>query len=649
MALEVFANNGTAVISSGGTDAPVAGTVESWTLSGSTLPAVSVSATPPTWCYVTDQVNDSEKMLVTNISGSTATVTRGADGTTPVAHTTGFTVNQVATRASLGALQSPAWLNVATWFSADPTGAADSTTAIQNALNAAASGDVVYLPAGTFLLNSSALTVTTSGVTIMGAGQGATIVQIGASFSGTAAINCTGANDTFISGMLIRGTSATYSSNPAADAIRLNNSLRCTVRDVFCLYINGYAVSALGNSSGSSLWTQLVNVHSLSCAQGAHILGNTASGFDAGAAITNCIFEQTAGGDALLIEDAHDVLITNLEAWNLSTSSGNSIHIKGASAAVYVNGADLGGLTGSTPQAHPVVLIEAGANGTPNQVAFNGGIIEGGTPGLSITGGTDVIFTGAHFFSNANYGLQISGTADALMTGCWFNSNGYTAGTANFDAVVSATAGVARFEQCEFGTAGGTASTQVASAVNGNGQAYVQHCRFAGAGAFGGGGGGFPKLARNNLGYNPIGPLTPPGVPASTTPLVNPFGTDCAVYITGGTVSAIAVGGTATGLTLPAVTVATVPLPWNQSVTLTYTAAPTWTWFGELTRGRHPASPFPPAPHETGGCGAGVVFFCPGCRGAGPGPARHPECARNPATDRGGVQFRSGVRASRLR
>jgi hypothetical protein len=109
VAVEVFANDATATVSSGGTGAPSAGTVETWTLSGSTLPAVSSSAVPATCCYVADQAAgaESEKMLVTNISGSTATVTRGADGTAPVTHASGFAVQQVLTRATVQALQVP--------------------------------------------------------------------------------------------------------------------------------------------------------------------------------------------------------------------------------------------------------------------------------------------------------------------------------------------------------------------------------------------------------------------------------------------------------------------------------------------------------------------------------------------------------------
>jgi hypothetical protein len=107
MAVEVFANDATAVVTAGGTTAPAAGTVETWTLSGSTFAAISSSAVPATFSYAADALAsaESEKFLIANVSGSTATVTRGADGTTPVAHASGFTVQQVLTRASLEALQ----------------------------------------------------------------------------------------------------------------------------------------------------------------------------------------------------------------------------------------------------------------------------------------------------------------------------------------------------------------------------------------------------------------------------------------------------------------------------------------------------------------------------------------------------------------
>lgn len=83
---------------------------------------------------------------------------------------------------------------------------------------------------------------------------------------------------------------------------------------------------------------------------------------------------------------------------------------------------------------------------------------------------------------------------------------------------------------------------------------------------------------RGNQNYNPVGKFgAQPAVPASTTPYTNTLNADATVHIAGGTVTAIAVGGQATGLTTPA----TVRVPAGQTITLTYSVAPTWTWFGD--------------------------------------------------------------------
>lgn len=84
-------------------------------------------------------------------------------------------------------------------------------------------------------------------------------------------------------------------------------------------------------------------------------------------------------------------------------------------------------------------------------------------------------------------------------------------------------------------------------------------------------------IARGNQGYNPVGhAVTQPAVPASTTPLTNTTGVDCTVFVNGGTVSAVAVGGTATGQIA-----GNFRVPAGQTITLTYTVAPTWQWFGD--------------------------------------------------------------------
>jgi len=83
------------------------------------------------------------------------------------------------------------------------------------------------------------------------------------------------------------------------------------------------------------------------------------------------------------------------------------------------------------------------------------------------------------------------------------------------------------------------------------------------------------KIA-NNIGYNPVGPLGPPSVPSSTTAYTNKYGVDATVFVTGGTVTVVAIGGTTTGATSGPFRV-----PAGQTITLTYSSAPTWTWFGD--------------------------------------------------------------------
>src|SRR6185437_6273528 len=146
-----FANLPTTSVSSGGADAPAPGTTETFTVASSSgWPAASSSANPPTGFSFADANLPGEVMRCVNRSGTTWTVTRGAEGTTPVAHLGGFTIVQVTSANDLTALARVDWLNAVTQFGADPTGAADSTTAINTALAGAATGQPVYLPTGIY-------------------------------------------------------------------------------------------------------------------------------------------------------------------------------------------------------------------------------------------------------------------------------------------------------------------------------------------------------------------------------------------------------------------------------------------------------------------------------------------------------------------
>jgi hypothetical protein len=81
------------------------------------------------------------------------------------------------------------------------------------------------------------------------------------------------------------------------------------------------------------------------------------------------------------------------------------------------------------------------------------------------------------------------------------------------------------------------------------------------------------------VGPIPIGNLGAPLVPASGVSLINDpthaFGFDCTVYVTGGTVTNIAIDGMSTGLTS-----GTFKVRAGQGITIIYSVAPTWVWFG---------------------------------------------------------------------
>ncbi|WP_167747010.1 carbohydrate-binding protein [Cohnella luojiensis] len=84
---------------------------------------------------------------------------------------------------SIPATPPGATYNVVTQYGADPSGAADSTNAIQNAINAAgaAGGGIVYLPAGTYRVkpqgtNTSALWINQNNVVLRGTGKTSTFI-----------------------------------------------------------------------------------------------------------------------------------------------------------------------------------------------------------------------------------------------------------------------------------------------------------------------------------------------------------------------------------------------------------------------------------------------------------------------------------------
>ena len=454
-------------------------------------------------------------------------------------------------------------------------GVSDDTVAIQAAITAAgaAGGGIVWGSAGTGKF-SAPLNFSSPNVILAGpAGQAFTLTPT-TGFTGANLVNIT-ADFCGLKNVTLAGASTTYSSNPAADGIQITGARSVILESVYLNYINGWAVQSTATAGVANYWNDWRNVHPFQCKQGFHILGNTGSGFNMAHYLTDCCADQIQNGDGYLFEDAHDILCTNLEG-SVTAGSGNTLHIKGASAAVYVSNIDLGPAPG--PSTGACVLIETGTNGNPKQVTFNAGIVEGGLTGITITAGTQLRVVDVDIINNGTHGLSISGAADAIViSGCLFNLNGSTAGAARYD-FQSSTTGHVEANDCYFLTPQGSLTQQTNNAANVTaGNVVFQNDTFSGTGyttanIFL----GFPKVIRACPGFNPLGNVSLAAVGAS--PYSFPTkSTDMMYIFTAGTYSVVSIGGVATGYVgTPTPSVPwTVRIPAGVTLAITYTVAPT--------------------------------------------------------------------------
>ena len=176
MAEEVYSNDAQTVVSSGGTSAAAGGSSETWIVATPGVFPVSSSTAPrPTAFHVADPAFPAEVIAVTDTSGASWTVTRGAEGSTPVAHSPGFIVKQVVTGGVLATLRdAPAVFNVKTEFLAAGDGVTVDSAPFNNAVTAlnAAGGGTLLVPAGTYVMSNVEFG---SNITVRGAGIGATV------------------------------------------------------------------------------------------------------------------------------------------------------------------------------------------------------------------------------------------------------------------------------------------------------------------------------------------------------------------------------------------------------------------------------------------------------------------------------------------
>jgi hypothetical protein len=173
---ELFADQPQTTITSGGTDAPAAGTTQTLTpASAGGFPAVSAASNSR--FHIADPAAASELMAVTQ-TGPTWTVTRGAEGTTPVAHQAGWTARQVVTAGVLGSMVQ---VVDARAFGAKGDGTTDDTAALAAWIDAIgqASGAFAVLPPGRYMISGPLPEIKADSVVILGCGWSYTNFQYG--------------------------------------------------------------------------------------------------------------------------------------------------------------------------------------------------------------------------------------------------------------------------------------------------------------------------------------------------------------------------------------------------------------------------------------------------------------------------------------
>jgi hypothetical protein len=165
--LEVFANNPSTTVSSGGTTAPAGGTVETWTVASSaSFPVVEIGAQQ---FHVADPALPGEIITVQNISGATWTVVRGAESSPVAAHAASFTVVQVVSAGDLAGLQYPPWQFPVEAYAAQGDGKI-------GAGGTGASGQAVFTDAGAAFINAAAPAGDVGKVIIINQGTGSATV-----------------------------------------------------------------------------------------------------------------------------------------------------------------------------------------------------------------------------------------------------------------------------------------------------------------------------------------------------------------------------------------------------------------------------------------------------------------------------------------
>ncbi len=422
--------------------------------------------------------------------------------------------------------------------SGDTTGATD-TAAIQAKLDTArtAGGGVVQLGTGTFYVTLGAHPVTAgyacaltvgSKTTLQGNGRGATLVKLVG--SQTRGNDVSGSNAVILNRTLTGGDVDITVMDLTIDGNAANQTH--THGGLYGLRVDGFTHTRVnvkncrgtaGSGTNETFHFDAAlssNARYESCMAVADDGGSTASGFSANSAT------------AVTYIDCH--------ARNMSVANGFTHNA--CSGVLYV---------ACTSVLNELCGFNSEDSTNVKHVSCLAGIAATATADAEVWGNAESLGNGSHGFATAGT------TTLASYVDCTGRNNGGS------------------------GLNTGTGSTAVVYGGNYSSNAFAGLSVTAGSFVTGN-----PKVTGNtttnlnlpgSAGYraNTVGAITAPTVPISNGDLTNPYPFNCMVYVSGGTVTGIAMtNGNPTGRTSGGVMLAA-----GDNIRLTYSAAPTWEWF----------------------------------------------------------------------
>ena len=468
-------------------------------------------------------------------------------------------------------------------YNADPTGATDSTTAIQNAINAAAGTSIpVILPPGG-IFQYSALTMPSSSITpIQIIGYGAVLQKSTASGNGLTIQGSAGGggpSGVRREGATVLGVRLTHGvTQTAGTTVNILNAEHVTLRDVRienpysgitiqdCFDVNitdGY----IRNSSSYDIKT----------------LGTSTSPTCIDTYITSVVGEGVSGNT------------TKVGLWMDSGTSGlyaeGCDFTQGAIGVQVTNNgsirAEYGFFTNVLADTNASIGWNFSADCKGMRLTQSWASTSGGN-GFQISNGVGFEFDGCIAINNAQHGLSIAGTGGEYEIHGGIYSQNSTSSSNTYNGINIA-AGISGFsiQGVRAGNVSGIGSggsqgygISIASGASTNYAITDCDVRGNGTGGISDGGSGTAKRLHDNLGFNPRGYLGAVTMPASFTAVTNPFGTDCMVCLTGGTVTVVEIG-TVAGFVTTGLTSGPFRVPAGGQIRVTYSSAPSWVWFAD--------------------------------------------------------------------